>query len=63
MFIQTKNDTITKYDNFKPMFCFSFFCWNVNDEHPKKDLTLKGDIILKFVKQILYSLAMYNNHK
>jgi len=51
--IQTKNDTIAKYDNFKPTFCFSFFCWNINDEHPKKDLTLKGDMLLKLVKQIL----------
>ncbi len=51
--IQTKNDTITKYDNFKPTFFFSCFCWNINDEHPKKDLTLKGDMLFKLVKQIL----------
>jgi hypothetical protein len=51
--IQTKYDTIAQYDNFKPMFCFSFICWNVNDEHSKKDLTLKGDMLLKLVKQIL----------
>jgi hypothetical protein len=51
--IQTKNDTIAKYDNFKPMCFISFFCWNVNDEHPKKDLTFKGDMLVKLVKQIL----------